>query len=90
MKKAKQIAAIISIILLVGMYVATLIFALIDHSETQSMLKAALYTTMVIPVMLYVFIFFTKMFKNKSKDNLESLNQFEDCDTSEVDEHISE
>lgn len=88
MKKAKQIAAIISIILLVGMYVLTLIFALIDHSETQSMLKASLYTTMVIPVMLYLFIFLTKMFKDKSKKNLEAINQTSATDSS--DENISE
>lgn len=90
MKKAKQIAAIISIILLVGMYVLTLIFALIDHSETQSMLKASLYTTMVIPVMLYVFIFFTKMFKKKSEENLEALNQEAAIDASEAGDNISE
>lgn len=88
MKKAKQIAAIISIILLVGMYVLTLVFALIDHSETQSMLKASLYTTMVIPVMLYLFIFLTKMFKDKSKKNLEAINQASATDSS--DENISE
>lgn len=88
MKNAKQIAAIIAIVLLVGMYVLTLILALIDHSETQAMLKASLYSTMVIPVMLYVFIFLTKMFKKKSKENLDALSQ--EADASEAQENISE
>lgn len=88
MKKAKQTAAIIAIVLLIGMYVLTLILALTDHSETQAMLKASLYSTMVIPVMLYVFIFLTRMFKNKSKENLEVLSQ--KSDTSEAREDISE
>lgn len=90
MKKAKQIAAIIAIVLLVGMYVLTLILALIDHSETQAMLKASLYATMVIPVMLYLFIFLTKMFKDKSQKNLEVLNQEAAIDASEASDNISE
>ncbi len=90
MKKAKQIAAIIAIILLVGMYVLTLIFALIDHSETQAVLKTSLYATMIIPVMLYLFIFLTKMFKDKSQKNLEVLNQPSEDTALEDEENISE
>lgn len=74
MKKAKQIAAIISIILLAGMYVLTLVFAIFDRSETMALLKTSVYCSIVIPVFLYVFLLITKLIKDKGNENTKNAN----------------
>lgn len=60
MKKARQIAAIIGIVLLVGMYVATLITALFASEYAHGMFMASLFSSLVVPVMIYMFMQFYK------------------------------
>lgn len=74
MKKAKQTAAVISIILLVGMYVFTLISAIFDRSETMALLKTSVYCSIVIPVFLYIFLLITKLIKDKGNKNIQNIN----------------
>ena len=65
----KRILAMMGIVLLVGIYLLTLIFALIDHPMKSSMLYAALYATVVIPVLLYAFLLIGKLLhKDESSD----------------------
>lgn len=56
MKNLKRILAVIGIILLAGMYVITLILALTDNSHAGNVLMASLFSTVVIPVLLYAFL----------------------------------
>jgi len=53
MKKIKQIAAIVGIVLLVLMYVITFIFALIDDPRTMNLLAGSLATTFFLPIVLW-------------------------------------
>ena len=53
---AKRILALVGIVLLVGIYLISLIFALIDHPLKSSMMYASLYGTVVIPALIYAFI----------------------------------
>lgn len=53
MKKAKRILALSGVVLLVAMYVATLIFALLDSPNSFALFKASVYCTIVIPVIVY-------------------------------------
>lgn len=53
MKNLKRIMAGAGALLLLGMYIATLIFALIDHPSSDMLFKASLICTVVIPVLLY-------------------------------------
>ena len=69
MKKAKQVFAILGIILLVSLYVATLVFAIIDNPKTYTMLGVSIGATIVIPVMLWVMGVFLRIAK---KDDAES------------------
>ena len=69
MKKAKQVFAILGIALLVGLYVATLVFAIIDNPQTYTMLGISIGATIVIPVMLWVMGVFLRIAK---KDDEES------------------
>ncbi|WP_099466679.1 hypothetical protein [Konateibacter massiliensis] len=64
-KKVKQVLAIIGIVILVGLYVATFIFALLDSPNAASWFKAALYSTVVVPVLLYAYLLVYKYLKNR-------------------------
>lgn len=55
MKKTKRILALIGVVLLVMMYACTLIFALVDHSQTMGLFKASVACTIIIPVLLYAY-----------------------------------
>ena len=56
MKKLKRILAIICVIILAGMYVLTLIMALLDSSATMFMFKGCVACTIFVPVMAYLYI----------------------------------
>lgn len=53
MKKTKQILAIFIIIILLGMYVATFVFAITDNPATMSMFRGCVACTIFVPVAAY-------------------------------------
>lgn len=61
MKKAKQILAITGIVLLVGLYVMTFIFAIIDNPNTMHMLGASLVATIIIPAGIWIIGIFVRL-----------------------------
>lgn len=63
MKKARQILAILGIIILVGMYAATIICALSANENFMSMLMASIYASAVIPVLIWAITFIYKLIK---------------------------
>lgn len=63
MKKIRQILAIIGIIILVGMYAATIICALSANENFMSMLFASIYASMVIPVLIWACTFILNLIK---------------------------
>ena len=70
--KWKRILALLGIVILAGLYLTCLLFAVIDHPQKASVLSASLYATVVIPALLYVFLFVARLFKkyrNKPEDN---------------------
>ena len=64
MKKAKRILALIGVIFLVAMYLSTLIFSLID----SDLLKGSVAATILVPVVLYGFVLFSRLFGNDHDD----------------------
>lgn len=69
MKKLKQITALIGVIALVGLYVSTLVLALIDSVEAINLLKVAVYATIVLPVLLWAYSFIYRLLKGKQNDD---------------------
>ena len=69
MKKLKQITALIGVIALTGLYVSTLVLALIGSAEAINLLKAAVYATIVLPVLLWAYSFIYRMMKGKQNDD---------------------
>ena len=63
MKKARQLLAILGIVILVGMYVATLVCALSGSENFMSMLMASIYASAVIPVLIWALTFLYKLMK---------------------------
>lgn len=68
----KQILAILCIVLLLGMYLSTLVFALIRSPWAQTMLKISLLGTFGIPIVIYVIFMFYKLTRKSSnpEDNV--------------------
>lgn len=73
-KKIQQILAILGVILLISLYAATLVFAIIDNPNSGNLFKASIYATIIVPVLLYTYIGVYKYTqkKNEGKDKDES------------------
>lgn len=65
MKRTKQIAAMLGVVLLAGMYLATLIFALIDNPHTMDLLKISVGLTILVPVLLWIYIAMYRYMKQR-------------------------
>ena len=70
MKRAKQILAIIGIIVLIVLYGLTLIAAIFDPTATMQYLSAAIVATVLIPITLWLFIRMTEV-RKKGKEEKE-------------------
>lgn len=55
-KRTKQIAAIICIVLLVLLYVATLVVSLLDFPGSDRLFAACLGATVGLPILLWIYI----------------------------------
>ena len=64
----KRIAAIIGIALLVGMYMATLILAILNNDLTQRFFTASIICTVVIPVLIWVYQWIYKTVNKDAED----------------------
>ncbi len=56
MKNTKRILAIAGVVVLAGLYFATLIFALLDSPRTFTYLKISIGLTILIPVLLWIYL----------------------------------
>lgn len=65
----KRTLAILGVILLLGMYLATFVFALIDHPNSSGWLMGSVYCTIVVPVLLYGYTLIYRHLKNKNKSS---------------------
>lgn len=72
MKNIKRTLALVGVILLVLMYASTLIFAFIDSSTSQGLLKASIACTILVPVLLYAYILFYRLSHKDDADSDES------------------
>ena len=68
MKKARQILAIIGIILLIGMYALTMIFALMKNPIADRLLMAAIFCTVAVPVILYGMMLVAKNLERRGRE----------------------
>lgn len=64
MKKVKRIIALAGIILLIALYVSTLVLALIGSEQALNLLKATIFSTIVVPVLLWAYSFIYRLLKD--------------------------
>lgn len=68
MKKAKQILAILGIVLIIGVNIL-LVFAAGTASENNmGTFNAAIVTVVLVPVLLWLYLFFLKVTKKRRED----------------------
>lgn len=65
MKKIKQIVAIITIIVLVGLYVLTFIFALSGRPDWWNLFVASVAATVLIPLTIWLLLRMIAKFKGE-------------------------
>ena len=68
----KQIAAMICIVLLVGMYVATLIVALLDFPGRDRLFQACLVATIGLPILLWIYIWLYQQIRERKEEKEEN------------------
>lgn len=73
----KRILAISGIILLVGLYLSTLLFAIFENPNTYLWFRASIVATIAVPVMIYAYTLIFKYLKhrNSSDDSENTLNR---------------
>ena len=64
----KRILAIAGIVVLVGMYVTSLVLAIIHSPAALNFLKASLAATLIVPIILYVLMMFFKLSKPRLEE----------------------
>lgn len=77
-KTPKQIAALICVVLLVFMYLATFIAACLDTPGSGKLFAACLAATIVLPVLLWIFLWFSGLLKERQAQALDSLPDSQD------------
>ncbi|MCI9445829.1 MAG: hypothetical protein HFH36_00270 [Lachnospiraceae bacterium] len=68
MKKVQQILAILGILLLVGLYLLTLILAILGK-DFFPMFMAALFASMALPILIWLYGFIYKWMKKNSRQD---------------------
>lgn len=75
MKKAKQVLAILGIILLVSLYFITLICAVTDSTATMQVFMASVFATVVIPVLIWAYTFIYRLTRRKDEEEKKEKKQ---------------
>ena len=68
----KQVAAMICVVLLVGMYVATLIVALLDFPGWDRLFQACLVATIGLPILLWIYIWLYQQIMERKEEKEEN------------------
>lgn len=61
----KKLVAIIGIVLLLGIYLTTFILAITSNPGTERLFTASIYATIIIPILLYTYMWLYKLLKNR-------------------------
>lgn len=82
-KKVKRISAIVGIVLIISMYVISLISALFASKAAPGLFLTSIFSTVVIPIMIYAFIATYKyVHKNDKPKDTDKAEPSEDPDQS--------
>lgn len=68
MKKAKQILAILGIVLIIGVNLLLVFAAGTASEDNMNVFNAAIVTMILVPVLLWVYLYFYKLIKKRNED----------------------
>lgn len=68
MNKIKRILALAGAVFLACIYIATLVFALIDSPAASGFFRASVAATILVPVLLYGYILIARLLRNRHTD----------------------
>ncbi len=72
MKKGKRILALAGVILLAGLYLATLVAAIFTTPAAKDFFRISLLATIIIPLIIYIYMLvYHLLSKNKQDDEKE-------------------
>lgn len=72
--KIKKFFSIIAIAIIVLLYITTLILAIMNNSYTDKYFKAFLFASFFVPIMLYLFIWISKVLSSYNNPEDSSVN----------------
>lgn len=72
--KSKQVLAILCIFLLVLMYAVTFIFAIMDSPHSGQMFQSALFATIAVPILLWIYLQCIINLKERKKNKEDGLH----------------
>ena len=67
MQKFRRILALLGALILIGMYAATLVFALSSSPNAQNMLMASIACTVIVPCLLYGMMLVARVLDNRGR-----------------------
>lgn len=67
-QKIKRFLALAAVIIIVLLYAATFILSFLPDNRAKDLLMLSMVATVVIPVLLYIYLWLFRLFKGDSKD----------------------
>lgn len=78
MKKAKQILAILGIVLILGINVLLIFAAAGTNEDNTQFFNAAIVTVILVPVLLWIYLYIYKLIKKNNEDKNASADNTKD------------
>ncbi len=78
MNKIKRIASIIVIIFILSLYLVTLISAFFVTRYTRELFMASIFSTMVVPIMLYAYLLIYRLVHRKNDPLIPEEKKYQD------------
>lgn len=75
MKKLKRFTALIGAILLIALYASTLVLAMIGSDASADLLRIAVVTTIVLPVLLWAYSLIYRVLKQRAEAEAQAVRQ---------------
>ena len=67
-QKIKRVLALAAVIIIVLLYAATFVLSFLPGDQAKDLLMVSIVATVVIPVLLYIYLWLFRLFKGDNKD----------------------
>lgn len=70
-QKIKRILALAAVVIIALLYIVTFVLSLIQSEQASELLRLSLVATVVLPVLLYLYLWLFRLFAGRGKDENE-------------------